>query len=78
MKDKVVLAYSGGLDTSVAIKWIGEKYKMNVIALSIDLGAEKDYEGIRKKALKVGAAKALVVDAKDDVHQRLRLPRPPG
>ena len=65
MKDKVVLAYSGGLDTSVAIKWIAEKYKMNVIALSIDLGAEKDYEGIRKKALKVGAAKALVVDAKE-------------
>ncbi len=65
MKDKVVLAYSGGLDTSVAIKWIGEKYKMNVIALSIDLGAEKDYEGIRKKALKVGAHKALVVDAKE-------------
>ena len=65
MKDKVVLAYSGGLDTSVAIKWIGERYKMNVIALSIDLGAEKDYEGIRKKALKVGASKALVVDAKE-------------
>ena len=65
MKDKVVLAYSGGLDTSVAIKWIAEKYKMNVIALSINLGAEKDYEGIRKKALKVGAAKALVVDAKE-------------
>jgi len=66
LKDKVVLAYSGGLDTSVAIRWIGEKYQMKVIALSIDLGAEKDYEGIRKKALKVGAAKALVVDAKDE------------
>jgi len=65
LKDKVVLAYSGGLDTSVAIRWIGEKYEMKVIALSIDLGAEKDYEGIRKKALKVGAAKALVVDAKE-------------
>ncbi len=65
MKDKVVLAYSGGLDTSVAIRWIGEKYQMKVIALSIDLGAEKDYEGIRQKALKVGAAKALVVDAKE-------------
>jgi argininosuccinate synthase len=65
LKDKVVLAYSGGLDTSVAIRWIGEKYQMKVIALSIDLGAEKDYDGIRQKALKVGAAKALVVDAKD-------------
>ena len=66
MKDKVVLAYSGGLDTSVAIRWIAEKYKMNVIAMSIDLGAEKDYAGIRKKALKVGAHKALVVDAKNE------------
>jgi argininosuccinate synthase len=65
LKDKVVLAYSGGLDTSVAIKWIGEKYKMDVIALSIDLGAEKNYEAIRQKALKVGAAKALIVDAKE-------------
>jgi argininosuccinate synthase len=65
LKDKVVLAYSGGLDTSVAIKWIGEKYKMKVIALSIDLGAEKNYEAIRQKALKVGAAKALIVDAKE-------------
>ena len=65
MKDKVVLAYSGGLDTSVAIKWIAERYNMDVVALSIDLGAEGEYESIRQKALKVGAVKALVVDAKD-------------
>ena len=65
MKDKVVLAYSGGLDTSVAIRWIAEKYDMDVVALSIDLGAERDFESIRQKALKVGAVKALVVDARD-------------
>jgi argininosuccinate synthase len=65
LKDKVVLAYSGGLDTSVAIKWIAERYNMDVVALSIDLGAEGEYESIRQKALKVGAVKALVVDAKD-------------
>lgn len=65
MKDKVILAYSGGLDTSAAIKWIAEKYDMDVIALSIDLGMERDYESIRQKALKVGAIKAAVVDAKD-------------
>jgi len=65
LKDKVVLAYSGGLDTSVAIKWIAEKYDMDVVALSIDLGVERDFESIRQKALKVGAVKALVVDAKD-------------
>ncbi len=65
MKDKVVLAYSGGLDTSVAIKWIGERYGMDVIALSVDIGAEKEYEAIRQKALKVGATKALVIDARE-------------
>jgi argininosuccinate synthase len=65
LKDKVVLAYSGGLDTSAAIKWIAETYDMDVIALSLDLGMERDFESIRQKALKVGAIKALVVDAKD-------------
>ncbi|HEY48929.1 MAG TPA: argininosuccinate synthase [Dehalococcoidia bacterium] len=65
MTDKVVLAYSGGVDTSVAIKWIAEKYDMDVVALSIDMGAEKEYEAIRKKALDVGAIKAMVVDARD-------------
>lgn len=65
MKDKVVLAYSGGLDTSVAIKWIADKYDMDVIALSVDIGAERDFESIRQKALKVGAVKALVVNARD-------------
>jgi argininosuccinate synthase len=64
LKDKVVLAYSGGLDTSAAIKWITEKYDMDVIALSVDLGMERDYESIRQKALKVGAVEAVVADAK--------------
>lgn len=62
--DKVVLAYSGGLDTSVAIKWIPEKYGMEVIALTIDLGNERDLDAIREKALKIGAVKAIVVDGK--------------
>ncbi len=64
MPDKVVLAYSGGLDTSVAIKWLKEKYNMDVIALTIDVGNERDFSAIRQKALKVGAVKALVLDAK--------------
>ncbi len=63
---KCVLAYSGGLDTSVAIKWIQEKYGLEVIAVSVDVGEEKDYEAIRQKALKIGASKAIVVDAKDE------------
>ncbi|UCC90763.1 MAG: argininosuccinate synthase [Dehalococcoidia bacterium] len=65
MADKIVLAYSGGLDTSVAIKWIKEKYNLDVIALTIDVGNERDFSAIRQKALDVGAIKALVVDAKD-------------
>ena len=64
-RKKVVLAYSGGLDTSVAIKWIPEKYNMDVITVTIDLGAVKDLDAIREKALKIGAKKAIVIDAKD-------------
>jgi len=63
--DKVVLAYSGGLDTSVAIRWLQEKYNMEVIAVTVDVGSERNLEAIREKALRIGAAKALVVDAKE-------------
>ncbi|RJO60605.1 MAG: argininosuccinate synthase [Dehalococcoidia bacterium] len=66
MMDKVVLAYSGGLDTSVAIKWIKDKYGLDVIAVTVDVGNEKDFGTVREKALKVGAIKALVIDAKKD------------
>ena len=63
--DTVVLAYSGGLDTSVAIKWIKEKYNFDVIALTIDLGSERNLPEIRQRALDVGAVKALVVDGRE-------------
>ncbi len=65
MTDKVVLAYSGGLDTSVAIKWLQEKYHLDVIAVTIDVGNEKDFEAVKQKALKVGAIKALVLDGQE-------------
>jgi len=65
VSDKVVLAYSGGLDTSVAIKWLKEKHKLDVIALTIDVGNERDFSAVQQKALKVGAVKALVADAKE-------------
>jgi argininosuccinate synthase len=65
MSDKVVLAYSGGLDTSVAIKWLEENYNLKVVTLTVDIGNVPDLEGIRQKALKVGAIKALMVDAKE-------------
>jgi len=63
--EKVILAYSGGLDTSVAIKWLAEEYGLDVIAVTIDVGNERDFSAVRQKALDVGAVKALVVDAKE-------------
>ncbi|HET6477750.1 MAG TPA: argininosuccinate synthase [Dehalococcoidales bacterium] len=65
MLGKVVLAYSGGLDTSVAIRWIKENYGFEVVALTIDVGNERDFTAIKEKALKVGAVKAVVIDAKE-------------
>jgi argininosuccinate synthase len=65
-KSKCVLAYSGGLDTSVAIRWIAEKYDVDIIAVAIDVGEEKDYEGIRVKGEQVGAVESIVVDARQE------------
>jgi argininosuccinate synthase len=64
MKEKVVLAYSGGVDTSVAIKWVPEHYKMEVITLTVDIGNVKDLDAIKKKAEKLGVKKAYVIDAR--------------
>ncbi len=65
MAEKVVLAYSGGLDPSVAVRWLEEKYELKVITLTVDIGNVPDLEAIRRKALKVGAIKALVIDARE-------------
>jgi len=74
MSDKVVLAYSGGLDTSVAIKWLEERYSSKVITLTVDIGNVPDLEAIRQKALKVGAVKALVLDARKSFIESFVLP----
>lgn len=63
---KIVLAYSGGLDTSVAIKWLKEAYNAEVIAFCADLGQGEDLEAIKKKALKTGASKVYVEDLKEE------------
>jgi len=65
-KERVVLAYSGGLDTSVAIKWIADKYNADIITLNVNLGAEKDPEATRQKALKTGAKKSFLADARQE------------
>ena len=66
MPKRVVLAYSGGLDTSVAVKWIAEEWGCEVVALSVDVGqtADDDWDTIRDRALAAGAVEAVVVDAK--------------
>src|SRR5712692_899838 len=64
-REKVILAYSGGLDTSVMVPWIGEKYNLDVVAFTVDLGQGEDIERIRHKALKTGAVDAVALDARN-------------
>jgi argininosuccinate synthase len=66
MMKKIILAYSGGLDTSVAIKWLKEKYKTDIIAFCADLGQGEDLEAIKGKALKAGSLKVYVEDLKEE------------
>jgi argininosuccinate synthase len=74
MKETVILAYSGGLDTSVAIKWLEERYGMQVVALAADLGQPGDMEAIRSKALQVGAVDAITLDLKEAFAEEYVLP----
>jgi argininosuccinate synthase len=75
MKDRVVLAYSGGLDTSVAIGWIAEQTGAEVIAVAADVGqGGEDMELIRKRALECGAVESEVADAKDEFADEYCLP----
>jgi argininosuccinate synthase len=64
-RSKVILAYSGGLDTSVMVPWISEKYNLDVVTFTVDLGQGEDIERIRKKALTTGAVDAIAVDARN-------------
>jgi argininosuccinate synthase len=64
-RDKVILAYSGGLDTSVMVPWIGEKYNLDVVTFTVDLGQGEDIHKIRQKALKTGAVDAVAMDARN-------------
>ncbi|MDO4917706.1 MAG: argininosuccinate synthase [Rothia sp. (in: high G+C Gram-positive bacteria)] len=67
MKDRIVLAYSGGLDTSVAIGWIGEATGAEVVAVAVDVGqGGEDLETVRQRALDCGAVEAYVADARDE------------
>ena len=65
-KRKVVLAYSGGLDTSIAIRWLQEECESEVIALAVDVGQGGDLDAVKEKAIKIGAVKAHLIDAKSE------------
>jgi len=63
---KVVVAYSGGLDTSIILSWIKETYKAEVIAVCVDVGQGKELSGLKEKAKKTGASKCYIIDAKKE------------
>jgi argininosuccinate synthase len=72
-RNKIVLAFSGGLDTSVAVPWLREKYDADIITLTMDLGMV-DLESIKNRARQVGAVKALTVDAREALVQEFLFP----
>lgn len=65
-KERIAVAYSGGLDTSVIVKWLQEKYNAEVITVTGNLGQKKEIVGVREKALKSGAVKAYVLDLRKE------------
>lgn len=77
MKKKIVLAYSGGLDTSIILKWLQEEYDADIICYASDVGQQEELDGMEAKALKHGAVKCIVDDvraefAKDFVYPMIR------
>ena len=75
MSDRIVLAYSGGLDTSVCIGWLAEQTGQEVVAVAVDVGqGGEDMDVIRQRALDCGAVEAVVVDAKDEFAEDFCLP----
>ena len=66
MKEKVVLAYSGGLDTSVIIPWLKENYDYDVIAVCINVGQDAELVGLEERALSMGVSKVYVENVKDE------------
>src|SRR5437016_3844286 len=63
---KIVLAYSGGLDTSVVLRWLKENYKAEIIAFCADIGQEEELAGLEEKALKTGASKCVIEDLQEE------------
>ena len=72
--ERIVLAYSGGLDTSVAIPWLAEHYGAEVIAVTLDLGQGKELDDVRERATAVGAVAVEVIDVRDEFARDYILP----
>jgi argininosuccinate synthase len=72
--NKIVLAYSGGLDTSVILKWLQEIYNCPVVAYSADIGQEEDWEAVKQKALDTGASEVVIRDLKKEFVQDFVFP----
>ncbi len=72
--ERIVLGYSGGLDTSIAIPWLAERYQAEVIAVTVDLGQGRELTDLRERALALGATRAHVLDARDEFAREYILP----
>ena len=72
--ERIVLAYSGGLDTSVAVRWLAERYDAEIVTVTMDLGQGKELDDVRERALAVGAVRAHVVDVREEFARDYVLP----
>jgi argininosuccinate synthase len=72
--DRIVLAYSGGLDTSVAIPWLAETYHAEVVTVTMDLGQGKELDDVRERAMAIGAVRAHVIDVREEFATEFILP----
>ncbi len=72
--ERIVLAYSGGLDTSVAIPWLAERFNAEIVAVTLDLGQGRELADVRERALAIGAVRCHVIDARDEFIRDYILP----
>ena len=72
--ERIVLAYSGGLDTSIAVKWLADKYDAEIVTVTMDLGQGRELDDVRERALAVGAIRAHVVDVREEFARDYILP----
>jgi len=77
-KEKIVLAYSGGLDTSVILKWLKETYDAEIIAFTADIGQKEELDGLEEKAFATGASKVYIDDLREEFARDFIYPDVPG